>query len=149
MKRAKLLLICVLTLLVSGCSKTRTAMEPDDFSKILSKYDYKLLDKTDTVDYADAAYIVNTDNFEFTYVNGKRKYDIEGLFVEECKNIVNMVGNKEYDKDLDSGENYAYLEIKTDETYYYVSWIDDTYIYVKAPIVREKKLKEIINELGY
>lgn len=149
MKKIKVLLICMLTLFVSGCSKTRTALEPDEFASVLDKFDYKVLDKTDTVDYADAAYYVNANDFEFVYVNGKRKYDIEGLFVEECKNVVNVIGQEEYDKNMDSGDNYAYLSITTENRFYYVSWIDDTYIYIKAPLNKKDKLEDILAKLGY
>lgn len=149
MKKMKVLLICALTLLVSGCSKTRSALSPEEFSTILKDNNYKLLDKTDSIDYAEAAYLVNSEAFEFAFVNGKRKYDIEGLFIEECKNVLNDAGNKEYEKNLDSGDNYAYLKITTDEKFYYVSWIDDTYLYIKAPIGRQEELERLLDKLGY
>lgn len=149
MKKIKLLLVCTLVLLASGCSKTREAVSPEKFSNILTSHNYKLLDKTDTVDYAEAAYVVNSEAIEFAYINGKRKYDIEGLFIEECKNVLNDVGSKEYDKDLGSGDNYAYLKITTDEKFYYVSWIDDTYLYIKAPVGRQDDLEGVLKELGY
>lgn len=149
MKRVRILLLGLLCVLLTGCADTRKALSPDEFSETLKGLDYTVLDKTDTVDYADAAYYVNTDDFEFVYINGKRRYDIEGLFVEECKNMVSIIGSEEYEKDLHSGENYAYAKFTTKDNFYYVSWIDDTYIYIKASINEREDLEYIIEKLGY
>lgn len=149
MKKLKIILMCILTLFVTGCSKTRTALSPEEFSSILKDSNYKILDRTDTIDYADAAYVVNSDAYDFAFVKGKRKYDIEGLFIEECKNVMNDASNKEYEKDLDSGDNFAYLKITTDEKFYYVSWIGDTYLYIKAPITRRDEFENLLDKLGY
>ena len=62
----------------------------------------------------------------------KKKYDVEGIFIDEYQNLFNEVGEK-YDKKLSSGKTWKSLMLKTDEKIYYISWISDSYIIIKAP----------------
>lgn len=149
MKRAKILLLCFFTILTSGCDKTRSAIKPDAFQKVISEYKMNLVDKTKEIDYADVAYRIDAEAFDFVFIDGKKKYDIEGLFVDECKNVIDEIGSNEYEQKIGSGTNWAYLEITTEETFYYVSWISDTYLYIKAPINYSSEMKEIVGKLGY
>lgn len=149
MKRVKILLLCVFTVLTAGCDKTKTAIKPDNFKKVLAEFKLDLTDKTSEVDYADVAYRVDAKAFDFIFIDGKKKYDIEGLFVDECKNVIEEIGSNEYKQEIGSGTNWASLEITTEDTFYYVSWISDTYLYIKAPINRSSDMQKIVKKLGY
>ncbi|MDE5630841.1 MAG: hypothetical protein K2G03_04880 [Bacilli bacterium] len=151
MKRTKVLILCLFTLLIAGCSDTKTTVKPDEFLSVMGEFKLDVQDQTETVDYADAIYRVNSDTYDFIYIDGKKKYDIEGLFVDQCKNVVDDIGTGigTYKQDTGSGSNWAKLEITTEDTYYYVSWIGDTYIYIKGLIADADMFRNIIKELGY
>ena len=149
MKRTKVIILCLFTMLLAGCDKTKTVVKPDEFVEIMSSFKLDIEDKTEEVDYADALYRVNSDRYDFTYIDGKKKYDIEGLFVDQCKNVIDSIGNDTYKQDIGSGSNWAKLEITTEEKYYYVSWVGDTYIYIKGLVGDAETFREIIKKLGY
>ena len=149
MRRIKVIILCLFMMFVAGCDKTKTAVKPDDFVKTIGEFKIDLQDKTDEVDYADAIYRLNSDTYDFIYIDGKKKYDIEGLFVDQCKNVIDDIGGNTYKQDVGSGSNWAKLEITTEENYYYVSWIGDTYIYVKGNIADAEVFRKIIEKLGY
>lgn len=149
MKRAKILILCLFTLMVAGCSDTKSAVKPEEFVKVIGEFKLDVQDQTDSVDYADAIYRVNSNTYDFIYIDGKKKYDIEGLFVDQCKNVIDDIGNDTYKQDIGSGSNWAKLEITTEEAYYYVSWIGDTYIYIKGLVGDADNFRDMINKLGY
>lgn len=151
MKRTKLLILCLFTILVAGCSDTKTTVKPEEFTKVMSEYKLNIQDQTESVDYADAIYRVDSNTYDFIYIDGKKKYDIEGLFVDQCKNVIDDIGTgtDTYKQDIGSGSNWAKLEITTEDTYYYVSWIGDTYIYIKGVVGDADYFREIIKKLGY
>lgn len=149
MKRIKVIMLCIFTMLVAGCDKTKTAVKPNEFVEIMSSFKMNIQDKTKEVDYADALYRLDSSTYDFIYIDGKKKYDIEGLFVDQCKNVIDDIGSDTYKQDIGSGSNWAKLEITTEENYYYVSWIGDTYIYVKGLIGDAETFRKIIKELGY
>lgn len=149
MKKSKVILLCLFTLLVAGCDKAKTAVKPNEFVDIISSFKMNIQDKTEEVDYADALYRIDSNTYDFIYIDGKKKYDIEGLFVDQCKNVIDDVGSDTYKQDIGSGSNWAKLEITTEDNYYYVSWIGDTYIYVKGLIGDATTFRKIIKELGY
>ena len=149
MKKTKLLILCLFTLLLAGCSDTKSAVKPEEFTKVMSEMKLDIQDQTESVDYADAIYRIDSNTYDFIYIDGKKKYDIEGLFVDQCKNVIDDVGSDTYKQDTGSGSNWAKLEITTEERYYYVSWIGDTYIYIKGVVGDADYFRKIIKELGY
>lgn len=151
MKFAKLLILCLFTLVLAGCSNTKSVVKPEDFVKVMNEMKLEIQDQTESVDYADAIYRVDSSTYDFIYIDGKKKYDIEGLFVDQCKNVIDDIGTgtDTYKQDIGSGSNWAKLEITTEETYYYVSWIGDTYIYIKGLVGDADYFRKIIKELGY
>lgn len=149
MKKLRVIFLCICTLMVAGCDKTKTAIKPEEFIQIIGEYNISLQDQTESVDYADAIYRLQSDTYDFIYIDGKKKYDIEGLFVDQCKNVIDEIGTATYTQDIGSGSNWAKLEITTESTYYYVSWIGDTYIYVKGSVSDASVFREIIEKLGY
>lgn len=149
MKRVQLLILCVLMLAVFGCSKTKSAVKPEEFSKVLADFKLNLQDKTNEVDYADKVYRIDSETYDFIYIDGKKKYDIEGLFVDQCKNVLSEIGDATHKQDIGSGNNWSKLEITTEDKYYYVSWIGDTYLYIKGNLADAEMFRSIIDKLGY
>ena len=78
----------------------------------------------------------------------KKKYDVEGIFIDEYQNLFSEVGEN-YDKKLSSGKTWTSLMLKTDEKVYYISWISDSYIIIKAPKDKTIEVEKVIKTLGY
>lgn len=144
----KVLIVLFMMILTVGCSKDKTAITGSDFYDKAVEAEYKVVDNTYQFDYADYVYSITKSDLKMYFVDGKKSYDIKGLFLDECTNIYKNVTD-EYDKSTSGGENWTTLEIKNDEKYYYVSWIKDTYLYVEAPRSNEKELKSFIDSIGY
>ncbi len=134
--------------MVSGCGKTKEALSGDEFVAKMSNLNYQLYDYTESLDYAKSAYKIVDDNYNFTYIEGNRKYDVEGLFVDECTNVYTALGEDNKPRTL-GGDNWTFLEGTTEDKYYYVSWIDNTYIYVEAPLSYRSEIESILKELPY
>ena len=133
---------------ISGCSKSKEALTGSEFYDKAIEYEYKLIDNTSQFAYADYVYSIDNKDIIMYFVDGKKSYDIKGIFLDECANIYKNAG-KEYDKTTKGGENWTVLEVKNDKKYYYISWVKDTYLYVEAPLSSEKKLEKFIDSLGY
>lgn len=149
MKRLKVIVLCLFTMMAAGCDNTKTVIKPEEFREVIAGFNIDIQDKTDEVDYADAIYRLESDTYDFIYIDGKKKYDIEGLFIDQCKNVIDEIGNEAHKQDTGSGSNWAKMQITTEENFYYVSWIGDTYIYVKGKMADSTVFKEIIEKLGY
>lgn len=144
----KVLIVLFMMIFIVGCSKNKTPITGSDFYDKAIEAEYKLIDNTSQFDYADYVYSVSKGDLTMYFVDGKKSYDIKGLFLDECANIYKNM-TEEYDKTTSGGENWTTLKLKTKIKYYYVSWIKDTYLYVEAPIENEKELEKFIDSLGY
>ena len=144
----KVLIVMFMMILTVGCSKDKTAITGSDFYDKAIEAEYKVVDNTYQFDYADYVYSITKGDLKMYFVDGKKSYDLKGLFLDECANVYKNM-TEEYDKSTSGGENWTTLKIKNDETFYYVSWIKDTYLYVEAPISKEKELKKFIDSIGY
>lgn len=149
MKKVKILFMSLLVLLTVGCGeKPKEVCEPDDYLIAVNELGHQVEDHTDYFAYSEATYLIDTNNFYAIYVKGKKKYDVEGLFLDECKNIYSDA-NEGYTKKTAGKENWVSLEVKDDKTYYYVIYVEDTYLYIKTDLANESVAKDLINKIGY
>lgn len=150
MRNIKCIIVFVMAVFITGCTHVKDAPTIEAFEEKMKEHHYELIDRTNEVDYATKLYRINSEEFVFTFIKGKRKVDIEGLFIDECKNVVDEVGETDDRKqEIDSGTNWSYLKLSNSTYVYYVSWINDTYIYIKAPKNSGESIIKVAKELGY
>lgn len=148
MKKLKVIIFLIIALLCVGCTKNKVALSGSEFLDKMNDMKYKVHDYSDTIDYAISAYSLSDKDIELTYIEGKRRYDIEGLFIDECKNVLTQAGENAK-KSTKGGEKWTSMTVTTDDAYYYVSWIERTYIYVKTDLKHKTEVENIMKELGY
>lgn len=148
MKKNKLIIISLLVVFLTGCSTTKEATTKDEFTNVLTESKFTVYESTPDFEYASVALIASKDDAEIVFVEGKKRYDIEGIFIDECKNVYNVAGS-EYDSNTHGGKNWTNLTVTNDTTYYFVGWIGNTYVYAESPIEDKEVMKDIIKKLGY
>lgn len=150
MKRFKILVILLTSILLVGCGKSsvKEDVNPVTFQKILEENKYTVLDTTEQIGYASRGLYGYKSDIKINYVQGNKKYDIQGVFLDECTNVYNEMG-EDYKQQTDGGKNWSYLIVTTDTNYYFVGWINDSYITITAPAEQTKKLNKLVEELGY
>lgn len=149
MKKIKyLIMLLAVIILLCGCGGTRNAKSPSDIQSILEKYQFEVFDSTEQVGYADKALYGIKGQVKANYVKGNKKYDIQGIFLDECKNVYNKVLN-DYEKEDKGGDNWTYLVVTDSEKYYFVGWVEDSYIAIESPADQTKLMNEMVNELGF
>ena len=148
MKKMKVLLLILSILLISGCGKEKESIDQDTFSKIMQGQGLTVYDDSGSFDYVEAAYVAATNDIKVVYIKGKKKTDVEGTFIDQCNNIYKQAleGYKDSKK---SGSNWSTLKITDSENYYFISLVDNTYIYIDGSIDKKDKINRIIDELKY
>lgn len=144
-------IICLLVLLVciSGCGSTKKEdIDSNVVLKTLTESKLNVTDVKDQVGYAEEAYYGVDGEIKVNYVKGNKKYDIQGIFLDECKNVYSVCGN-DYKKKTDGGDNWTRLEITNKDTYYFVGWVNDAYIIITSPIEYKKDMQSIVNKTGF
>lgn len=149
MKKIKYLIMSLaVIILLCGCGGTRNAKSASDIQSILEKYQFEVFDSTEQVGYADKALYGIKGQVKANYVKGNKKYDIQGIFLDECKNVYNKVLN-DYEKEDKGGDNWTYLVVTDSEKYYFVGWVEDSYIAIESPADQTKLMNKMVNELGF
>ena len=162
MKNIKLLSIIILTLIVlTGCSKKPASMK--DFANLMKDKNISIYDVTDIYGYAKKAYKTNSEDYQVLFVESKNLKDMQGVFLDEVKNIYGFSGIatkssdiEDIDKDsseiqpnVQSGKSWGRVEIETEDNYYYVSYIDKTMLLIIGNKDNADMLKEIKNAMKY
>lgn len=148
MKKFKLLFLIVLSIFLVGCANSKTSITGDKFMKEMSDLGYSVKDVLSNYDYAVSAYNAYKGDISVFFLKGKKKYDVEGVFLDEYQNLYNEIGEK-FEKKLTNGTDWTSLILKNDETVNYISWIKDSYIIIKAPKSNLNEVKKVIKTLGY
>lgn len=149
MKKVKYLLIILLLLLfVPGCTKEKDPIDITKVRSVIEEYNITVVDTTDKYDYAAQAYYGYKDEIKINFVKGNKRYDIQGLFLDECKNIYSVCGN-DYKKDDNVGDNWTNLTVTNKDKYYYAGWVGDSYITIVAPISSKSDMESLVQKLGF
>lgn len=146
MKKVLVLLLSIL--LLTGCGEKKSSLEEGEFYSIMTKKGYQVYDDKDNFEFVNHAYVILESDLKIVFVEGKSKVDIEGIFVDQCNNVYNKV-LEGYDDLKKSGKNWSTLSIKDSQNYYYVSLVDDTYLYIEGSLDKENKINRIIDLLKY
>ena len=147
MRKIKFAIILLFSFVLVGCG-SKNSITGDTFASKMTEMNYSIKDVLSNYDYAASAYNAYKDEVSVFFLKGKKKYDVEGIFIDEYQNLFNEVGEK-YDKKLSSGKTCKSLMLKTDEKVYYISWISDSYIIIKAPKDKTIEVEKVIKTLGY
>lgn len=148
MKKLKIVFMSLMVVcLLCGCGK-KDVKDPTEIQSILENSNFEVYDTTDQVGYADRALYGIKGQVKANYVKGNKKYDIQGIFLDECKNVYKKVTG-DYSKEDNGGDNWTYLIVKDSEKYYFVGWIEDTYIVIESPADQEKIINKLVKELGF
>ncbi len=147
MRKIKFAIILLFSFILVGCG-SKNSITGDTFASKMTEMNYSIKDVLSNYDYAASAYNAYKDEVSVFFLKGKKKYDVEGIFIDEYQNLFNEVGEK-YDKKLSSGKTWKSLMLKTEEKVYYISWISDSYIIIKAPKNKTIEVEKVIKTLGY
>lgn len=147
MKKIKIVAILLFSFLLVGCG-SKSSITGDTFSSKMTEMNYSVKDVLSNYDYAVSAYNAYKDEVSVFFLKGKKKYDVEGIFIDEYQNIFSEIGEN-YEKKITSGKTWTSLMLKTDENIYYISWISDTYILIKAPRDKNNEVEKVVKTLGY
>ncbi len=148
MKFKYVIMSLLVVVLLCGCGGTKTSKDPSEIQSVLENANFDVYDTTDQVGYADRALYGVKGQVKANYVKGNKKYDIQGIFLDECKNIYNKV-EADYKKEDNGGDNWTYLIVTDSENYYFVGWIEDSYIAIESPADQEKLMNKLVKELGF
>lgn len=149
MNKIKLILVFAVMFIVVGCgNKTMDSVSPENVYNVLTKENYKVYDITDKLSFSEAAYLVSDKVYIINYVKTKNNYDVQGIFLDETKNIL-LKAKDGYTKISDSGDSWANLRVYDDDKYYFIGWIKDSYITIECSIKYKDKMNDLVKELGY
>ena len=161
MKKFKVLLLLVLVLLTTGCGSRKPAT-PEQFEDTFK--DYKVEDVSSSYTFAEKAYkVTSADNMIVIYFKCKSIDVVKDIYYDEITNLTkkaaaDLVANNDSDYDfkeediektITKGDNYTVAQYSLRDTYYRVSWIDDTYIYGTIDIGQKTKLVNLMTSLKY
>ena len=145
-KTQKIIIILLITLLFSGCSK-KTAMTPNFFSAYFEDLGYKILDLSEQYKEHDitTALIAKKNNYQIEFFEYLTQKEANNIVEANAKKIIslNLTAEKK------EGENFLRYSFFTSEYNIIISQIDNTVIYVEVPIEYQEELEKNLNYMFY
>ena len=147
-----LLLVCGVVTIFTGCGKKKEAITKEQFIEIMEDESFDIVDATDQ--FSDNKEKINSvtialnndyqiEFYEFT----SKKIAKESLKLNRS-NFIDNKGISAKESYLLIGNSGKYA-LTSNDTYYYVSYIDDTMVYVVTSKEFKDDISRILNELGY
>lgn len=146
----KVLLVLLSIIFITGCEKTKTVYSAEDFVSIMNENHYKYTDVSDKYSYANNAYQYKTNkpNVDIFYLEGDNAITIKGMYSDECNNV--RRGNPtESEAKVRKGDNYSTFEITYNNTYYYLAWVEGTFLKIECALTEKADMQKIIEKMGY
>lgn len=142
-----ILMVGVISLgLVTGCSKTKNKITPDEFYNKVNS-DYKLKDQSNEIGYANKAYVYEDSTIYFYYYEGKRSFDMGNIYIDEVNGAATTLFNVK--EEIDKGDNYSSIKMHNEDTYIRVTYVDNTLLYGKSTMDNKKKVDDLFERCGY
>jgi len=149
----KKLIIVIVIFLCLGCGKISSPLTLEEFQDECDKnelYFYDISENFKESEKIIQAGMASTSvwHIEFYIFNdeddAKEAYDTNKEDFLEIKKESSTYSDS--DKEYNNKNTYSLI---TNTTYYYVSRIDETLIYVKVPVENRGRVKKFVEELGY
>jgi hypothetical protein len=150
MKKIRILcFVFALTLAFSACSFTKTAITTREFSSKAESLGFVVEDATDQMGGQTIASIVaidSTASFQIEFHQVETRSQASGAFSENSSNFDRVASGTTVSA---NGANWASYAKTAGGTYYYVSYIDNTFVYVRTAEENKQAIKDFIKAIGY
>ena len=166
MKRYKLLTLLIISvLIITGCASKKSTKSVSEFNDIAKNNNMTVYDGN-TYGYAEEASYVKTNDYSILFYKVKRGFDIQGMYIDEVKNVYTAAGIKDntttqeatvvaelttkpVEKNIRKGKNWSSLEVVTENRYYYLCMVDDTLFKIDSTLDKRDEVKNIIDAMKY
>ncbi len=153
-KRSKVLWISVLILglILVGCGKAKEAATVVDFNTHMESAGFTITDATDQYPEGavEAVSIAMNDNYKIEFYIVPSTEQAEGAYATNKATIEGMKEQSTFSSEKSVGlSNYANYHLTTDDGYYVVSRIENTFLYITAPVAHKDEIAELVSGLGY
>ena len=142
-------LVFVLAFIVSACSLNKAAITAQDFSTKATSLGFTVQDATDQMEGQTVISLIaidSTESFQIEYHEVETQAQASSAFLQ---NQANLEGIHSGSTTSLSGVNWAKYTKTAGGAYGFVSYIDNTFVYVRAPKEYKQTIQDFIKELGY
>ncbi len=143
----------IVSLILVGCSGGKKVISGEEFSKVLEGQGYTLNDESEANKKLTTSYITasheDTGN-TFLFIDFIKEAEAANFFETTHQNLHGIEHNYQNPTNVEeSGSNFQYQELTTDDDFYRVIKVKDTILYLEATIFQKDEVLEIVKELGY
>jgi len=150
MRKLACLGLIILIFVLAACGQSRTALTANEFVAKMEAAGFDIVDAKDQFEegVVEAVFIALNDNYQIEFYVVPSVSQAESAFEQNKSNFEAASGGSSSHKYV-SMKNYSYFFQTASDTYYAVSRIDNTFIYVMADAAYKKEIGDIISDLGY
>lgn len=150
MKKIAIWSLLVISLLVVGCGATKTPISKDVFGEKMSSLGMTIVDATDQFKVGDveSVSIAEGDGYQIEFYVVPSEDQAISAFKENQTRFELLKGSLSTSASKSIG-NGAFYSLTTDDQYYFVSRIDNTFIYIEATKSKKEKIEEAIKLINY
>ena len=147
MKKIKLITLMLLTFIMTACVNTKI-ISSSDYNNIMKKDGYEVSDYTNKLAFSKTSYLAIKNDITSYYVELDSTTLAKDLYKEEITNA-NKLYTDVVDKMNKDSEEFSFYEISTNEEYYVISRIKNTYIVFKSNINNKNNVINTLRKLKY
>ena len=143
----------IISIVLMGCSGGKKVISGEDFSKVLEEQGYTLTDESEANKKLTNSYINASDadtGNTFLFIDFIKEEEAANFFETTHQNLHGIEHNYQNPTNVEeSGSNFQYQELTTDDDFYRVIKVKDTILYLEATIFQKDEVLEIVEKLGY
>ena len=147
MKKIKLITLMLLTFIMTACVNTKI-ISSSDYNNIMKKDGYEVSDYTNKLAFSKTSYLAIKNDITSYYVELDSTTLAKDLYKEEITNA-NKLYTDVVDKINKDSEEFSFYEVSTNEEYYVISRIKNTYIVFKSNISNKNNVINTLRKLKY
>jgi hypothetical protein len=150
MKKLILVIFPVIMVLFLTACGAKTAITPQEFQSAMEQMGYQFVDISAQYEAGITAYLAikSDSSYQIEYYQVASVDSAAQAFAVNRADFETMQGGSSAYVES-SGENYAKYALTANDTYYYVSYIDNTMVYATAPSSAKDEVKAAFDAIGY
>lgn len=148
----RIITVCFISVLLfafSACSLTKTPITADEFSSKVTSWGYTVHDATKQYEGQTLVTLVaidSTQSYKIEFFEVSTQSQASGAFSQN-KTTLDAIGSGT--SSSASGKNWAAFSKTAGGSYGYVSYIGNTFIYLRVPEEYKQVVKDVVKDLKY